>query len=364
MPRGNEAPPEHQLAKILVSGGGKVGKSDWAARAVEGGFNVLYLNGDVAAQTIAGLKTDKTHPVKPELVNNIYLLNMQDELIDGAMNHRFVNSFKRFCAASPKFRWNDSKSREFEILTDGDPCQDVIWEIMSGRMDHTSVLVIDSWTSLAQSCMTWASIKKGVSLEEVIDDRDKMRDIYQAAGEKLTYYLTMIRSAKCHVIVIGHPREFTKTEKQAGKTARESKEADMKVLWTKTVPASCSNNHAFGMSIYFTDLAWIEVDGMGNYKIDFRPTTERLSGSHLNFIGDARGEGSFCNVVKKLGGTLPGVALPPDRWIKIHEPGFSLAESTKKPALILGAQNGASPGAPTSQIEMKSGGLNLNLAKQ
>src|ERR1044072_7409814 len=165
-----------------------------------------------------------------------------------------------------------------------------------------------------------------------------MRAVYQAAGEKLTYYLEMIRSAPCHVIVISHPREFVKREHPPGKSARQVKEVDLKVLWTKMVPASSSNNHAFGMAKYFTDIAWIEVDAMGTYRVDYRPTPERLSGSHINKILDTRTEWSFGNLVKAIGGTLPE-QVPPDHssWLTIHSEGYKVPDG-KKPALVLGAK--------------------------
>ncbi len=355
MPRASNANTKHQLVKALVIGDGKCGKSDWAARAAEGGFNVLYLDADVGSQTIAGLTRDKNNPVKPSVLDQIFIMNVGDELISGGLDYRFVKMYKKF-STQPIFRWNDVKSREFSLADDADPCVDEIWEIRPGRMDHTCVLVLDSWTSLAQSVMNWACDELGLSIEEISEDeRGKMRNVYQAAGEKLDYYLQMIRSAPCHVIVIGHPREFTKTERPAGKSAREAKEIDMKVLWTKMVVKSSSNNHAFGMPKYFTDLAWIEVDAMGEYKIDYRAANDRISGSHINARLNTRTDGSFVELVKAVGGTIPQEPAPIDHWLKIHESGFSLSESTRKPSLVLGAKKEQTTESPKSDTSTVSG---------
>lgn len=338
MPRGSNAQAKHQLVKIMVAGDGKCGKSDWAARAAAAGFNVLYMDADVGSQTIAGLGRDKTDPVAAQFLERIFIMNIGDTAISGGLDYRFVESFKRFCSAKPTFRWNDTQSREYAALKDSNPTTDEIWEIKPGSMDHNSVWVIDSWTSLAQSAMNWAADELGLDISEISEEeRGKMRGVYQAAGEKLNFYLQVIRSAPCHVIVIAHPREFTKTEKKSGASVTQ-KESDMKVLWTKMVVQSSSNNQAFAMPKYFTDLAWVEVDAMGKYMIDFRASSERISGSHLNARLDTRKDGTFADLVRHVGGSIPGTPQPYDGWLTIHDQGFEMAEAVKKPGLVLGTK--------------------------
>lgn len=362
MPRGNQPQSKHQLARVLVIGDGKCGKTDWAARAVEGGFNVLYMDADVGSQTIAGLTKDRTDPVKPELMEQIFIMNVGDIMIDGGLDYRFVKMFKRFTVASPTFRWNDTQSREWSIMADGDETSDEIWEIKPAYMDHTCVLVIDSWTAIAQSAMNWASDALGIDIGEISEeDRRTMRAVYQAAGEKLTQYLTMIRSMPCHVIVIGHPREFVKTEKQPGKSVSQ-KESDMKVLWTKMVLASSSNNHAFSMGKYFTDIAWIEVDSVGEFMIDYRADGNKLSGSHFQARLSTRDGGRFIDLLQHIGATIPGGPQPFDHWLTIHQDGFK-APDGKKPNLILGAQKSPGDGAPASVTGIKPVTLNLGPKK-
>src|SRR3546814_13373766 len=55
MPRADNLSSSTQLIKGLVMGFDKSGQSDWAARAAMAGFNVISLDGDVAAATIAQL---------------------------------------------------------------------------------------------------------------------------------------------------------------------------------------------------------------------------------------------------------------------------------------------------------------------
>src|SRR3546814_1099194 len=75
------------------------GKSDWAARAAMAGFNVLYLDGDVAAATIAQL------PV--EARKRIFYLDFADNFAGGKEDTRMINLMFEFFT-STKFVWNDS----------------------------------------------------------------------------------------------------------------------------------------------------------------------------------------------------------------------------------------------------------------
>jgi hypothetical protein len=337
MPRGSNAQAKHQLVKALVVGDGKCGKSDWAGRAVIGGFNVIYMDADVASQTISGFTKDKKNPVPEELMANIFILNVGDVLVNGGIDYRFVKTFKKFATASPTFRWNDSQSQEYSLVDHGSPTTDEVWEIKPASMDHNTVWVIDSWTSLTQSAMAWAADELGFDMEE--PNRDKMRSVYQMAGEKLTFYLTLIRSAPCHVIVLAHPNEFTKTESPTGVKVKDAKETDRKVLWTKMLPKSASNNHAMQMAKYFTDIAWLEVTAQGDYKVDFRPSNEKLSGGHMNAYLGTREGGTFVDLVRFVGGTIPGEPQDYSKWLTIHDSGFEMPEAVKKPGLVLGAKS-------------------------
>src|SRR3546814_4526808 len=83
MPRADNLSSSTQLIKGLVMGFEKSGKSDWAARAAMAGFNVLYLDGDVAAATIAQL------PV--EARKRIFYLDFADNFAGGKEDTRMIN---------------------------------------------------------------------------------------------------------------------------------------------------------------------------------------------------------------------------------------------------------------------------------
>lgn len=316
MPRMDQAAPKNQLAKLLLIGEGKCGKTDLAGMAGADGFNVLYLDGDVGAQTIAGLPT--------QAKQNIYLLNVSDRYTDSGGIETFFAQFFKAWTTKKHIVWNDSHQRPYSVIADGQVNEtDEFWTLRPARMDHNTVLAIDSWSSLSQSCMQWAANEYGVDLGEVGDDRKDMRKVYQAAGEKLTQFLLAIQNAPCHVIVLAHPQEFVKTKKPEGKTIRGMAEGDLKVLWTKMVPKSSSNNHALSMAKYFTDVAWLEPTLTSRF-IDFRVDNEKISGGHFNAkleIGDRDKKTTgftFAELVRKIGGTIPTEPQAIDSWLTIQ----------------------------------------------
>ena len=358
MPRMDNPPAMNQLAKLLLIGDGKCGKTDFAGMAGSYGFNVVYLDGDVGAQTIADL------PI--EARRNIYLLRCGDSFADnGGIEPNYSLFFKDWIS-KPQIIWNDTRQRQFSMMDKSqDTEHDEYWILRPARLDHTCVLVIE-WTSLAHSAMQWAANESGVDLGEV-DERKEMRGVYQAAGEKLTQYLLAIQRAPCHVICLTHPREFVKLTPPPGKTIGNTKEKDMQIAWTKMVPSSSSNNHALSMAKYFTDLAWMQAGLMGKREIDFRIDNQRIGGGHFNDKfevwnrdKDPQQSGnyfSFKTLVEKLGGTIPGEAAPTDQWLTIQT-GYQHTAPKNNTLQAKAATNGSGP-AKVSLAAPKAGAVNL-----
>lgn len=357
MPRMDNVAASDQLVKLLLIGDGKCGKTDFAGMAAADGFNILYMDGDVGAQTIATL------PI--EARRKIYLMPCGDQLSDsGSLVPTYTGTVKKFIS-SPTLVWNDSRARLHTALDkDADLENDEFWLIRPSRMDWTSILVLE-WTALVNSTMAWAAEEHGVDLAEV-DERGKMRSVYQSAGEKLTQYLLMIQRCRMHVIVLSHPAEFVKTKRPDGKTVKETKEGDLKTLWTKMVPKSCSNNHALTMAKYFTDVAWLEPDAMGNRVIDFRIDREKISGGHFNDKFQIRNRDqadksgfSFADLVKKIGGTVPDRDTGIDHWLTIQTgyeaPGAKKAATLVVPKATTPSNSTVSAPAAVSQVKGLAG---------
>lgn len=322
MPNMGDDTVSNSYARLLLIGDGKCGKSYYAGMAGAAGFNVLYLDGDVGAETL--------HELPMAAKKNIYLVSINDTLGERGLVPSMFNFIENFFTARSPIQWNDTEQRLYNRLLDKEDSTDTFWSIKPWLIDKQTVLVIDSWTALVQSMWLRVCEENGLDPSAIDEDeRRKLRSIYQVTQEKANMYLQTIRSLRCHVIVIAHPNEFVKTEKPSGKTQKQISESDLKILWTKMVPKSTSNNHAFTMARFFTDVGWLEVGAMGDYRIDFRPSPEKISGSHMNKLCDANKEGAFVELVKKLGGHVPTEVVAP-RWLTVQQG----VEQTAKPKVI------------------------------
>lgn len=309
MPRMDQAPPSDRLIKLLLIGDGKIGKTRYAGMAADAGFNVLYMNGDVAEPTLAML------PIAAQ--QRIYLMGVGDTVIGGQRDHKFIDNFTEFTTNSV-VRWNDSQQR---IATRADKL-DEIWEIRPARMGPDSLFILDAWTGLTESIMLKAAIKNGVFLDQATTNQ--MRPVYQSSALMATSALQLIRALRCHVIVIAHPDEFTHTTKPEGrKMSDASKENDLIVDWTKLIPKSTSKPHGMVMPKYFSDVAWMDVNPAGTERrLDFKLKQNRVGGGHFDGIENTD-KYSFANLVKQIGGTIPDPAreLTTPNWLTIISPG-------------------------------------------
>jgi hypothetical protein len=317
MPRMDNPNAADQLIKMLMIGEGKTRKTGWAASAAADGFNVLYLDGDVAAQTIAIPEIKDKH--------RIYLLPFGDDLIDGEREPLFQENFKELCL-DPKYLWNDSRGIPFHKKQFSADFKDDVWQINIGALDWHWVLVLDSWTSIVESCMLFAAKTLDVDLAtaRVVD----MREVYRIVGNRLNQFLTMIRAANCHVIVIAHPDEYQKTKAPEGGKVGTTQEKDRIIEWTKRIPKSSSRPHSMSMSKYFTDVAWTEITPSGKARLNFKQSEDWICGGHFNDAADFETY-SFGNLVRKIGGAIPDGNQPLGDGLIIHPNGTYIPRGMK-----------------------------------
>lgn len=310
MPRASNAPAENQFCKLLLIGDGKLGKTYYAGLPARDGFKVLYLDGDVGRQTILSGQ----FPAAAR--ENIYLMDVQDRVDGGVIDHNFADFMVQF-TTNIKLIWDDTNSKVASRRSDLSKSE--VWELFPARLDAGWVLVIDSWTSLVQSVLQWAAREHGVDLSNA--DSPQMRPVYASAGMKLTQFLVVIRSIRCNVIVIAHPDEYQKMTKPTGQKVKDIKETDMVVEWTKLIPKSSSKPHSLTMSKYFTDIAWMEANRTGSERLlNFRISDERISGGHFNERENID-KYTFANLVKQIGGIVPSEAGSPEPALTIHDAG-------------------------------------------
>lgn len=309
-------PTKNALVKLLLIGDGKIGKTHYAGMAAER-LNVLYLDGDVGAQTLATL---------PESVRkNIYLLSMQDRIDGGVRSSDFITAVAEF-TSNIKFRWNDTHSR---VAKRSDKGVD-IWEILPAKLDQNDVLVIDSWTGLTESIMLKCAQANGIDLANATTLQ--LRPVYQSANLQATALLQVIRSVRCHVIVIAHPDEYTHMTKPVGRRVSDARESDMIIDWTKLIPKTTSKPQGLNMAKYFTDVAWGEMSPSGKERrLNFQVKNDRVSGGHFTESKSADDDYSFTNLIKQIGGAIPTEAVSPEgRWLNIIPADSEQAEPQSK----------------------------------
>lgn len=293
MPRMNnhESIAATQLAKLLIIGDGKIGKTHYAGMAAAAGFNVLYMDGDVGAQTLATL------PEKAR--ERIFLMSTGDKMLGNSSTPDFAQIVLTM-ADSVRYLWNDTQARKAKVDDDE---SDEVWEIKLGELNQNWIWVIDSWTSLTESFMLQAAQSHTVDLAHA--STSELRPVYQSAALKATAALKLIRSARCHVICIAHPDEYSHLSRPEGRKVKDIKETDMTVDWTKRIPKSTSKPHGLLLPKYFTDVAWAQTNRMGNeFQLNFKLHEDRVSGGHFKEV-KSQEEYSFVNLVKQIGGAVP-----------------------------------------------------------
>lgn len=312
MPRMNQVQETRALAKLLLIADGKLGKTYYAGLIAKSGLNVLYMDGDVGSETIGKMVRDGA--LTMEEASRIYLMDMRDRLIGGDKDSKFFDTVVDFVSAT-KFTWNANQERVASIKDTADER----WVIKPAAMDHTCVLVIDSWTGLTESMMLAAANANGVDLANTT--QGKMRPVYQMGGLKSTQVLQMIRSANCHVLVLAHPDEYEHRVSPEGKKVGTIDEKDMIVEWTKQIPKGTSKPAGLQIAKYFTDVAWMEMNPAGTERrLNFKPKASRVSGGHFNDVKSIE-EYSFANLIAAMGGSTPGPAgASTDHWLTIIPP--------------------------------------------
>jgi hypothetical protein len=309
-------------------------------QAAAAGFNVLYLDGDVAIQTM----TDRVNGLKPDALARVEYLNIQDYVNDDGAYVPAMAKFFVSLTTEGVVTWNDTKGRMFHgqdyavnfetntpagvpsLVTGGDR----VIQIRPARLDMNTVVIIDSWTTLVTSIQAWKAGDLGIDLLDV----EKMeRDMYAGTAHKATQFLQLLRAFPCHLVVIGHPREYIKRSPKVG-TVGPAKEQEMKIDWTRMVPMSTSNPHALTMGKNFSDIAWIELGAVGGKRfINMTPTNERVVGGHFEGREEVD-KFSIGDLIQRIGAPAPKVDAPTDSWLTKYGPG-EFVPAGKRPAPTL-----------------------------
>lgn len=328
MPRLDQTPNALMPIRLLLLAEALAGKTHYLAQAAEAGYNLLFIDGDIAMRTIRKLSK--------EAQSRVFYMPVHDYMDDmGNMVSNFAEFVVKF-TTSPKLLWNDSLGRVFDMRSyvAGDGGHEV-WQIVPSRIGLNTIIVLDSWTALISSIVQWKAGDMNVDLM----DLDKLeRDLYTPTGHKATQFLTLLKTLKCHLAITGHPQEYIHRSAPVGSRG-PVKENEMKIDWIKMIPTSTSKPHGFTLAKNFSDVGWITFDSMGKRYIDFKPDNGRVIGGNLNDKKSVD-EWPMHKLISDIGFTLePG---PPDEWLTIWPNGTyemplskaQLAVAGIKPAAI------------------------------
>lgn len=302
------------LLKLLLGGDSKAGKTFYAALAAKFGLNVLYLDGDVGGPTIGKMVRDGT--LTREEASRILLLDMKDSVLAGEREPTFWDDvFSLVSARGGGILWNDEEGRMAIRSKDADV---ELLNIVPNKLDHNTLLVIDSWTALTESITMKCAGEAGIDLMNAT--MSEMRPIYQGSKLRATELLRIIRSLPCHCIVLAHPDEYQHKVAPEGKKVGAVSERDLLIAYTKKIPKTTSKPEGLNMGKYFTDVAWIELARNGRDRvIDFTPNPDRIGGGHLNG-SESIDKYNIKVLIEAIGGQLPNTHAPMD-WLIRKAPG-------------------------------------------
>lgn len=253
---------------LLLIADTKLGKSSYVAQAAKAGFSVFYVDSDNGKSAI-------NFQLKDDLAARqrvVYLPTSKPaKFIEGLFE------------ASREFSWNLDLDSEYVAMTAKPEHRIFTVNIPLWLSAKHCLLSIDSWTSIAADCMDIGANKARVKLTEMGNDAQK---VYGDALRRADLILNCIQHAPFHVIVQAHGTTFEKYEKPEGKTMKEMKQADFRLIDTIDVPISTSRPHGRQMGKYFNHIAWLDYDPssplMPKVMIDFRRSPLRISGGPPN----------------------------------------------------------------------------------
>lgn len=224
--------------RSLLYGPDKTKKTLWSCRAAEAGFNVILIDGDNGSSIVNAIDTNtKKHLLSLEARKRILIID--------AVNTPTVNVFARFTATFMRgepFLWDEKGKVSLPVVHARKPEKSyVLFDVSKFTMND--LVVLDSWTRLAQSLLFEWARENNVDLTSV----DKEGDQFSLMGYQsrfLDYVLGKLGTFPCHFIVIGHETVYEKFE---------GKGKDRKVVEQRTQPFSSTGPHAKKLGAHFSN---------------------------------------------------------------------------------------------------------------
>lgn len=289
MPRLDQVEEEQGVVHLLLIADSKMGKSTYAAEAAIAGFHLIYLDSDNGLSALnAAINKEKDALEIKKRVDYFRITHPR----------LFLQLFLRSSAKRPLF-WCPSKNKAVNAKTPDMAEDEPIWVFNSAAIPASSVLVIDSWTSLSQDALQQLRSDQSAPLLEGTD-----QGIYGEAKASVDYFANILQSVPYHVIVQAHPTRYEVYEKPANTSGADMKQKDMKLVDTYEVPVSTSRVAGLDMGKRFNHIGWLNITPTGTVEIDFTRKPRRVGGGPPNKKARTN-ELNFLEVVKISKGPLP-----------------------------------------------------------
>lgn len=246
------------FARMFVYGEAKLKKTWWCAKAAEAGYNVLLIDGDGGAQICRQLK--------PGALERLHIVNAVD-LPGRPVFKQFMDLIARDVK---EILWDIEERCCAAINSPGK----AYYHIDFTKLTSNDVVIVDSWTALAQSVQYQYAMSMNIDLA---DANKEDWPGYGYEGRFMNAVLNALKRLKCHVIVIGH--SYVYNHMSIPKIPEEKATVD----WTKIIPVSVSANHSIRMLGVFTDILYFKR--LSEYAIYIS------TGDSMDFVSGCRNAG-------------------------------------------------------------------------
>jgi len=271
---------DDNLLRVLIYGNPKTKKTWWAGAAAEHGFNILMLDGDDSWHILRNLSS--------EAQQRIQVINFKDE----RGRPIFAEALARLLKDG-KLIW-DEKEKKSAKLSPNENCININLDVL----DDTSILLVDSWTSLVTSLLLQYARENLIDLS-VAEEGDDKWGYYRWAGALASWMLVQLKGLNCHVIVTGHTDVYEKRSKD-----------QKRVEWTKRQIKSTSGPHAMQIGDKFSDILYFYKKGTA-YKISASGNEDAEGGSRLVAPKENNWDDlQFIHLCKIIGAKIPGKENP------------------------------------------------------
>lgn len=245
------------LLRILLYGPSKCRKTTWALKAVEAGFNLVFLRGEDNLQVIRQIPRNLLHKIK--------IIDIREPL-GGASLCYFMTEF----LSAKDFVWNETTKTKYisgiAAEADGNYVQ-----VRPRLLGPNDILVLDTWTAYVQSMDRQFA---GINHINLADAAKKDWEGYGWTGRLADWSISQLKALPCHVLVVAHQQTYEKKS-----SIRDGKGGWLThTEWTRIQPVSTSSASSQRLAKDFTDVFLFYLVGE-QVKIETGPKQDRDGGS-------------------------------------------------------------------------------------